>query len=223
MLLAFIEGLMLVHIAAGLVCLCVAPIAMLAKPKGGAFHRTYGRLFLWGIATLAATAALLLVFRWNPFFFALSVLSFYLSFSGWRVLQRKRPERGERARWLDWVAALAAVITGLLSLYWSQAGVFGRDASVVLATLGVAVLIALCDLWLFIRVLRAGNSPLPGMWRLEHLTKLSGAYLAVACAFSGTVFTFLPMVIAQTWPAIVGTPLLIVVARRHWLKLTTSA
>lgn len=212
---------MFVHIAAGLLCLTVGPVAMLARPKGSALHRRAGRWFMGLMLTLAITAGLLLCVRWNPFFFALSVFSFYLAFSGWRVLGRKQPRRSkaESARPVDWAAAFASVVVGFASLYLWRVGVFGSDAVIVLGTLGFAVAAALYDLWRFARP--DALSGYPSAWLLEHLSKLSGAYIAVACAFTGTVFTqfnLLPVAIAQTWPAIVGTPLLLFVANRYWRK-----
>ena len=207
---------MLVHIVAGFAALAVGPAAMLAKPKGGTNHRRWGKTYVALMGILAGTAAVLLVFRWNPFFFALSVFSFYLAFSGWRVLRRRRPWRGERAQWVDWVAAIAAVITGFTSLWLRQMGIFGHDASVVLGTLGFAVCAALYDLWRFTHSRHPDSRP--DIYLLEHLTKMTGSYLAVASAFSGTVLTVLPVAVAQTWPAIVGVPPLIWVANRYWRR-----
>jgi uncharacterized membrane protein len=215
-----IETLMFVHIAAGLLCLVVGPAAMLARPKGGGKHRLAGRAFMILMGVLAATAFSLLVFRWNPFFFALAVLSFYLAFSGWRVLRRKRPDRDpeQRAKPLDWGAAGATVGVGIVSIVWWRRGVFGNDAAIVLSMLGFAVGAAGFDLYRFANP--TALSRRPGFWLIEHLTRLSGAYIACACAFSGTVLGYyMPIALAQTWPAIVGTPILIVVARRYWVKM----
>ena len=213
-----VEALIFVHIGAGLWCLGAGPVAMLARPKGGAIHLRWGRGYVRGVAVVAATAGLLLCLRWSAFFFALSVLSFYLVFSGWRVLGRKQPWRGkeEQARPVDWCAAVATVLVGGLSVYLRARGVFGADAAVVLGTLGFAVGAAVYDLWRFARARRPDVRP--GVWLLEHITKVSGSYIALASAFSGTVFTDLPVALAQTWPALVGVPLLLFVANRYWRK-----
>jgi len=216
----FVDALMLLHIAAGLSCLAVGPFVMLYRPKGGAVHKRWGRVFLCLIFVLGVSAALLLLVRPNPFFFALSVLSFYFAFSGWRVLTWRK---SGTVCLLDHIAAWVTIATGAGSLWLWQRGVFGRDAAVVLGTLGFAVGAALYDLW---RMKRGPRSPLARFTLLEHLTKMSGAYLAVASAFSGTVFTFLPVALAQTWPALVGVPLLLFVAngyyRRSGLKSAKS-
>jgi hypothetical protein len=182
---------------------------------------------MWLILVLASTAMLLLVFRWNPFFFALSVFSFYLAFSGWRVLRRKRPEirLDQRARPGDWAAAIAAVTTTVASVFVYRAGGFGPEAdqaAVVLGTLAFAAVAAVYDLWRFAypKALSAVSPNVArGVWLLEHLTKLAGAFIALACAFSGTVFTQIPPALAQTLPAIVGTPLLLFFAYRYWQRI----
>lgn len=212
---------MLLHIACGLGCLVAGPWAMLARPKGGALHRLAGRLWIVLMSALAGTAAFLLCFRWSAFFFALSVLSFYLAFSGWRVLKRKRPHLNpaERAKPVDYLAALAAIATGIASVLFWQRGIFGNGAAIVLGTLGFAVVTACYDLW---RFRFPSQIQLPGTYLIEHLAKQGGAYIAVASAFSGTVLTVLPIAVAQTWPAFVGVPLILVVSNRYWRRLRKS-
>lgn len=209
---------MFLHIGAGLSALAVGPWAMLARPKGSAGHRRAGRAYLWTMGGVGTTAALLLVFRWNPFFFALTVLSFYLALSGWRVLRRKRPHADikQRASVLDFVAAVLTIAVGAASFGLWRQGVFGPDAAIVLGTLGFAVIAAVYDLWRFRRPDLLANRP--ALWLVEHITKICGSYIALACAFSGTVFTALPVAVAQTWPALVGVPLMLFVANGYWRR-----
>ena len=205
-----LDALLLLHIAAGLACLVVGPFLMLNKPKGGAIHKRWGRVFLRLISVLGGTAILLLLVRPNPFFFSLSVLSFYFVFSGWRVLAWRK---NGTVYWTDYAAAFSTLATGVAGIVGSQNGVFGRDAVLVLGTLGFAVVAAAYDLW---RIRGGANGPLARFWIVEHLTKMSGATIAVASAFSGTVLTLLPVAFAQTWPALLGVPPLLVVANRYY-------
>lgn len=212
-----VETLMFVHIGAGTLALLVGPGAMLGKPKGGTRHKRWGRWYQRSMFVAGVTAFALLVFRPNSFFFALSVFSFYLAFSGGRVLRRKRPHKNaeERARPVDWVAAIATVVVGIGSVALGVLGVFGADTSVVLGALSVAVIAAVYDLWRFIRPAHFAHRP--NVWLVEHIVKIGGSYIALACAFTGTVFqqfTAMPVAVAQTWPAWVGAPLLLVVSRR---------
>jgi hypothetical protein len=226
----FIESLMFIHICAGLGCIAAGPAAMLIRPKGGVLHRRYGLWYVRLMALLASTAAVLLVFRWNPFFFSLSALSFYLCFSAWRVLLRKRahilpPEPFQRAQGIDWAAAGATIAVGIASVFLWRGGYFGDQAdqaAIVLGTLAFAVIIAAFDLWRFLYP--AALSRYPAAWLIEHLAKMGGSYIAVASAFSGTVLQqFLPITFAQTWPAIVGVPIILWVSFRYWLPMRRRA
>ena len=207
-----LDALMLLHIASGLCCLVIGPFLMIIKPKGGIIHKRWGRVFLRLLSVLGVTAGLLLLVRPNPFFFSLSVLSFYFAFSGWRVLNWHKTGI---VSWTDYATAFSTIATGIAGVVGSRNGVFGRDAAIVLGTLGFAVAAAVYDLW---RIRTGAHGPLARFWIVEHLTKMSGASLAVASAFSGTVLTALPVAIAQTWPAVLGVPILLLVANRYYRR-----
>lgn len=205
--------LVVVHVLAGIVCLVSGAVSALVKPKGGARHRGAGRLFLVALAVSATTAGVLLCLRFQPFFFALSVLSFYFGFSGSRVLARK----DKPAHLLDWLAAGGVVAVAALSVWWGVTGILGTDAGIVLGVLGLAVVVAIYDLWRFAfpRVVL----PIRSLPTFEHLTKISGAYIAVWCAFTANIGdTLIGNVWAQIAPAIIGTPVLLIVANRYWRK-----
>src|SRR5215470_2617202 len=103
---AFMPTLRWIHIAAGMLALFVAPGAM-ATVKGGPAHRRWGKIYFWAMATVAVTALALAAWRPNYFLLMVAVFSFYLAFSGYRALYRKRPD-GVGA--LDWTATLAALV-----------------------------------------------------------------------------------------------------------------
>ncbi len=214
----FFSVLTVVHVIAGIFCLGAGAVSTLAKPKGGRWHRFAGRVFIRALAVSAVTAAVLLCFRFQPFFFALSVLSFYFGFSGTRVLTRGRAAVGSpsaRAHVGDWLAALTVLAVAVLAAYWHRIGMLGGDAGAVLGMLGFAVTAAGYDLWRFafpgVRVL------LDSLHVFEHLTKIGGAYIAVWCAFTANVAPDgVPGIWTQIAPAVIGTPILLFVANRYF-------
>ena len=104
------RALLVVHIIAGTIALVVAPGAMLTF-KGGLWHRRWGKIFFWATIVIAATGAVMSLLRPNLFLLMVAVFSFYLVFSGYRVLQRKKP--GQRATSLDQAVTLAMILAGV--------------------------------------------------------------------------------------------------------------
>src|SRR2546425_13237122 len=94
-----------INISAGTLVLFVAPAAMLTV-KGGRAHRRWGKIYFWSMAVGAATALVLRLWRPQIFLALLAVFIFYIAFSRYRALFRKRLVRGQRAGPMDWTAAL---------------------------------------------------------------------------------------------------------------------
>lgn len=93
---SFIEPYTLgLHVAVGFVALFVAPGAMLAR-KGSRWHRRWGKVFVGAMSVVAASALFLAVMGGDTFLSLVAIFSFYLAFSGWRVLRRKRLADGDR-------------------------------------------------------------------------------------------------------------------------------
>ena len=198
-----------VHIAFGTVALLIAPFAMVTV-KGGLWHRRWGKIFFWAMAGIALTAAILCWLRTGIFLFLIAVLSFYLALTGYRVLQRKKPDM--KPHWFDTALALAMVLTGSGFILL---GILGNDSSErwVRIVFGVLALrLGLLDVY---RQFRPYKSP--QSWMLSHMTRFLGAYIATVTAFSVVNFQFLPYFWRWLWPTMFGV-LGIIVWRRHCVK-----
>ena len=90
---SLITTLRVIHISAGMLALGLAPVAMLTV-KGGQAHRRWGKIYFWAMAVVASTAVILALWRPQIFLALLAVFSFYMAFTGYRALSRKRPVRG---------------------------------------------------------------------------------------------------------------------------------
>jgi uncharacterized membrane protein len=109
------------HILAGILSLVVAPIAM-AVSKGGRIHRLSGKIFFWSMTWIFITAVILSVYyKWIPFLLMVSVLSYYLTISGYRTLYQKQLSSGRGVLWYDWLAVIA---TGLFMLSFAGWGIY---------------------------------------------------------------------------------------------------
>lgn len=194
-----------IHIAAGTLALFVAPAAMLTV-KGGRAHRRWGKIYFWSMALVAATAVVLGLWRPQIFLTLVAVFSFYMAFSGYRALWRKRPAQGQGPRAIDWAAALltftvsvALVVFGVLrpGPIWERVGI----VPVVFGALGMVL--AGLDIRKFLRPPADRNA-----WWFDHMTGMLGSYIATVSAFSVVNFDFLPTTVRWLWATAIGTPLI---------------
>ena len=205
-----IRILLAVHILAGTVALFAAPVA-LAVLKGGRTHRRFGRIYVFAMGVVATTALILAPFFQSWFLLFIAVFSFYLAFSGRRVLRLKRGV--DRPAAIDWIAASLSVLAGvgLALLAYLQHEQFGTFTIV----LSVFALIAIVSGARSIRRYLAPPAA-PGAWKLDHLQLMIGAYIATVTAFSVVNFTFLhPVIIRWLWPAAVGILAIPFLRRRY--------
>lgn len=185
------------HIFCGGLALFVAPGAMLTR-KGGSWHRRWGKIYFWAMASVAATALALSLLHPGLFLALVAVFSFHLAFTGYRVLYRKTPD--QRAGLLDWGAAVlmlaggaGLVGYGLYSLGTSGLGV------VAIVFGGIGLVVASLDVHAFLRPPADKRA-----WWFTHMRRMIGAYIATVSAFSAVNFLFLPTLVRWLWPTVVG-------------------
>ncbi len=198
--LAWLIGPMLtLHISAGFVALFVAPGAMVAR-KGGRWHRRWGKVFFWAMTVVAVSAAFLASAGSDPFLFLVAVFSFYLTFSGYRVLYRKRPQDGESAPVLDWTVTLGTLLASTaLALYGIVQVSTGSTFGAVATAFGAAgCAFSGRDLKQMI------HPPQEKQWWFVHMGNMLGAYIATVSAFSAVNFDFLPPLVRWLWPTVIG-------------------
>ena len=200
------------HILAGTLAILGGAVAILTE-KGGLTHRRAGKGFVVSMAVVAATAIALYPMAPTTFrlFLAMvAVFSFYLVFSGYRVLSRKRPTDG--AHPIDWVAVALVVLAGLgLLLIGGQWALRDQPfAPVMLVFGGIGTVLGLQD----VRLFRAGDGEGP-KWILLHLQRMMAGYIAAVTAVSAVNFGSLPPYISWLWPTVVGTPLIFWWSRKY--------
>ena len=178
--------LVVIHVAAGITALIMAPIAMIVH-KGGPAHRRWGNVYYGAMLTIFLSALALLVFRPNFFLLIISILSFYTAFTGKRVLRRKRPQRGEVAGWLDWTAAWIALVAGISFIGWGSLIVFGLlTASMPTAFAGLGIFFGLAIAQAAYSDLRSfKQTPVDkNWWWYYHMNRILSSYLAAVTAFA---------------------------------------
>ena len=217
----WMNGLLAVHIAAGFGAFLIAPVA-LATAKGGAAHKRWGKIYLWCMGGVAATALPMALYRPVLFLALVAVFSFYLAFSGYRVLRLKELARGGSAKPVDWIAALvtfaASAALALLAIVRPHAVQNMSYVAVIFGLVGMRA--AGEQMWSFVR------KPKDKMfWWYTHLGGFVGSYIAAWSAFS--VVTLPPLLGNQfwlwIWPTAIGTPAIAVMTGYYKRKFAPRA
>lgn len=194
-----------VHITAGALCLVLAPLVLSVR-KGGRAHRRMGTIYLWSMGVLAGTALPMALYRPELFLALIAMLSFYLAFSGYRVLRLKDLAHGGSASAADWAAAIVtfgacACLAGFA--VWRPALVQHMGiVAVLLGALGMRASAA--DIYQFVVKPKE-----PMFWMYVHLEKFIGSYIAVWTAFSVAALSrIVPQAGIVLWllPATIGIP-----------------
>lgn len=211
------DTVLLAHIIIGVVAVGVGVGALITR-KGSPRHRRFGRMYVYSISLVAGSGIILSLVQWSPFLLLIAVFSFYLAFSGYRVLSRKRD--GEPTA-VDWAAA-----TLTLTMGFAMAGLVlvGYQGWLVTSTtlpefmpviLGISIVyLPLTDLWTF----RAPTTN-SQQWFYSHLIRMATSYFVTIATVSITNFDFLPLAVRPLWPAVVGAPLVIIWLRRYRQQL----
>jgi len=201
----WMRALLFVHVCAGFCAFLLAPVA-LSTAKGGKQHKRWGMVCLWAMGVVAATALPMALYRPVLFLALVAIFSFYLAFSGYRVLRLKDLARGGSARPIDWVAA---VFTFCASACLAGFGAFRpawvQNFGIVAVVFGVIGMRASGrEMWTFVR------KPTERMfWWYTHLGNFIGSYIAAWTAFSAVTLTQFfhdGAWYIWLWPTIIGVP-----------------
>jgi hypothetical protein len=163
--------------------------------KGGQTHIRAGRLYTYCMVAVAATAVLLCLLQpltlGRLFLTGIAVLSFYLSFTGWRAARRHSillplPDR---------LLAMGTVVVGLLMV------ATGLHLQAVLFAFfgGLLCLFAGLDTKAFLR-----PSAAPAPWTQRHFTRMGGSYISAFTAFVVVNLSRWLPVGAPAWLNLVG-------------------
>jgi hypothetical protein len=203
------------HILAGTVALFVVPLVMAVR-KGGTAHRRWGMVFVWSMGIVALTALICAPYFGDYFLLFIAVFSAYLTFAGWRVLARKRPEVTPAGA-IDWGGAVMAIVAGAGMLLMGIVGhAYFRDFSIALGVFGsICAGAGARSIVRFIRPPRERSA-----WLFEHFGMMLAAYIATVSAFSAVNFHFLhPIWVRWLWPTVVGTIVITVYTTQYKMAI----
>src|ERR1700754_1997769 len=200
----WVKAFLAIHIAAGAMSFLLAPVA-LATAKGGKQHKRWGKVYLWSMGVVAATAVPMAFFFPVRFLALVAVFSFYLAFAGYRVLRLKGLARGGSAEQIDWVAGVFTfTVSALLAwLSWFRPRMIEviPAVGVVFGFIGMSAAVR--------QMISFVLKPKEKMfWWYGHLGNFIGSYIAAWSAFS--VVTLGRLLgnkwYVWLWPVMVGVP-----------------
>lgn len=205
------KALIILHVVAGATTLISGLIAAFVGKKGGKLHRQVGSVFYWAMFGVFITALLIIsLVRFSAFLMVIAVFSWYMTFSGVRVLKLKKTLKPLT---IDWAAAIITMAFGLFS--------FGMGIHYLLKTDWSSVLGYLCMFFGFFTT-QTGWQNFKGYrtlhkaekmgWWFAHMNSMCGALIASITAFAvqnGEIFKLPNEMMWLPWvlPAIVGLPL----------------
>ncbi len=211
----WVTAFRVVHISAGFMAFFLAPAALITA-KGGTQHRRWGKIYFWMMAVVALTALVLSVYRPIPFLTLVAVFSFYMAFSGYRVLFRKRPEQGQGPTMLDWIGSILVLLASLALIVlavWQPTPLWTKLALVALAFGATGLFFGGRDIHSYLRPSQDKN-----FWWFDHMGGMIGSYIAAVSAFSVVNFHFLPPVVRWLWPTFIGVPMISIWVRYYKRK-----
>ncbi|MBK6836984.1 MAG: hypothetical protein IPG90_00845 [Bacteroidetes bacterium] len=212
----FFNFILIIHIICGFTAFIVAPIAMAVK-KGSAAHRKWGKIFFWAMCGVCAAALIMAPMHKNLFLTLVAVFSFYMAFSGYRVLYRKNLQNWRQVAFIDW---FVVSINALFSLALIYLGIKTINSAFGVISLVFGILGLLNSLRDFISSIQPAKAK--GKWFFSHMGGMIGAYIAAVSAFSAVNlnFVWLPTTIQWLWPTVIGVPLMMMWIRSYRKKFS---
>ncbi len=199
----------ILHILTGSIALVLGVISLLTE-KGGKIHNKSGRLFLMLISIVILTGLIgVFVFGRNVFLLVITILSGYVSFSGYRIIKSKTNTLFR----LDVMAAIISSLVLVYFLYYFKSIGMIWSPIVIYSTVGALVFVIFYD---FMRYLiPTERYKKHKIWLYEHIYKMTSAFAALLSAFAGTVLDeYQPH--SQYLPSLLG--LIVIVGFMYYVK-----
>lgn len=207
------------HALAGFLTLLFGTLNLLNK-KGGRLHKRLGIAYMLCMTWIFISAWIVIAFfRFNFFLMVIAVFSFYLCFSGYRVLKRKKTGK---VKLIDWIAA---ILTLLFGVYLLGMGLYLLvQKNIMPGVLSVIFGFGTCrTAWNDIKIFRQNEFNEKMWWWYHHMQAMCASMIAAVTAFlvqnGGKFFPdFEHLWIFWLLPTVIATPLLVLWIRKYKMK-----
>lgn len=203
------------HVLSGGIALLSGIFAIITK-KGQKKHRLAGQFYFWSMFSVIITGLIVSTYRNNLFLQSIAVFSFYLAFTGKRVLRYKKEIQPET---IDWVFNSLSMLVSLIMLFFAfkffaNIGFVGV-APILLVFGGLLFWMSVQD---FLKMKRKVAHP--NQWLLDHISRMGGSFIATSTAFLLINIRLEPVWVMWLLPTLIGTPL-IAISSKKWKKKMT--
>lgn len=207
-----------IHIISGFLALFCGAIAILTK-KGKGIHVLVGRIFFWAMILVAVSALYLSVVNVIPFLFLIAILSFYLTWTGYKAIHWKNKKLPSAIYWFDTITMHLVGLFGILMIALSVLTFLDIHVNDVISSLRIVLMIFGIGTVIFtledLASFYGKSSPSKFIWMYSHIGRMLGSYIATFTAFLVVNGQFFPSpLIAWLGPTVVGTPLIF-----YWIRV----
>ena len=208
---------LVLHIAGGTLGILAGTFIMFSK-KGDKLHKTIGKIFAYSMLGAGFCSLILASIHRNDFLFAIGIFTIFMSGTGWRYIYLKKIADGQKPIWIDWLLFGFMILFGILLIGMGIYSVIqSKYFGIVSAGFGyVGIKMAMKDYKTYKGKLEEKN-----YWKLSHLQRMIGAYIASITAFlvvnSPESFGFLQWIL----PSVIIVPFIFKWSNKYRIKLAS--
>lgn len=202
---------LILHIVAGTIGLLTGTFNIIGK-KGGKVHTMVGKLFLYSMLTVSASAFVLSVLHPNYFLFIVAVFTLYMVSSGTRYLYLKQLSKGQKPATIDWLLTYFMLVFGILFMLFGTYHLIHKNSFglVFIVFGGIGLRMVQSDFKNF-----RGKSKIANVWLITHIGRMTGTYIAAFTAFLVVNNKVIPSYIAWLLPTVFFLPLIFIWIRKY--------
>jgi len=197
--------LLSLHILGGMLGLVIGTMQIILR-KSGKLHRNMGKYYVAAMFLATLSGTVLAVFLGSSFLFLIGIFSFYLCYSGMRIVTFKRIENTAQFKWYDKLIALITIVFAILMI---TSGLFNFKTSEfrinpILLTFGIlSFFFSFTDLLMYLNV-KWRKYP-KTFWLETHIGRMIGSYISAVTAFLVVNVQIEQMWIIWLAPTLVGS------------------
>lgn len=213
--------LLSLHILGGMLGLVIGSMQIVLR-KSGRLHKKVGKFYVAAMTLATISGTVLALFLGSSFLFLIGIFSFYLCYSGMRIVNFKRIENTTQFTWYDKAIALITVLFAVLMITagFVNLKTFALRINPILIIFGImSFIFSFTDLLMYLNV-KWRKYP-KTYWLGTHIGRMIGSYISAFTAFLVVNIQIEQMWIIWLAPTLVGSVLISIFIARFTKKINT--